>query len=323
MLRIDNILLALDYTASSERATSLALLLAERTGAKLHMLYADVLQNDPERAEQVAAAPDRLRERIRDSLEPDSQIRFDPGSVQVEHVTVRGVAAAAAILSYAEDQDVDLIVMGTHGRRGVQRLLLGSVAEEVVRLAPSPVLTVGSAGSKRLEPSRRPILVPVDFSDHARAALLHAEALAELLDVHVEVLHVVEQNLYPLIYGHTLQTAYEVDPELDQRASEALERFVSESWTSQVDVQTFVQSGHAYQEVLAFAKEREAGMILMSTHGVTGLEHFLVGSVAEKVVRRATCPVFTLKSFGKHLLSSDSSADPSTEASAEQRGPVV
>ena len=97
----------------------------------------------------------------------------------VRRVEERGIAAAPVILEYARDEEVDLVVLATHGRRGVRRMLMGSVAEEVVRLAARPVLTVRPDGAQEHgEPPRR-ILVPVDFSDHSDRALAYGGALAD------------------------------------------------------------------------------------------------------------------------------------------------
>src|SRR5690606_34769986 len=114
--------------------------------------------------------------------------------VVVKRAVVRDVAAAPAILQYARDQEMDLVVMGTHGRRGLRRLFLGSVAEEVVRLSVCPVLTV-HAGPIRSEALFGDILVPIDFSPHSKAALRAAASLAPELGASLDLLHVVEEPL--------------------------------------------------------------------------------------------------------------------------------
>lgn len=141
MLATDNILAARDYSSVSNRALSVALDLAARTGATLHVLHAEV----PYPAE---AAPTEGLDRLREALHRASTIL----AKQLEAVPEvrRDVAAAPAILRYAADEDVDLITLGTHGRRGTSRLRLGSVVAEVVRRADRPVLTMKAFGKSFL-----------------------------------------------------------------------------------------------------------------------------------------------------------------------------
>ena len=158
MKPIRNILVGRDFSPCSERALEAALTLAARAGATLHIVHAEVLHADP--YGRPADTIEKLRERLKEDVERDcdDSVRFDPGSVKLEHVVVRDVAAAPALIRYAEEHDADLVVMGTHGRTGLRRMLLGSVAEEVVRWALCPVLVAKSAAdaerSERLATER-------------------------------------------------------------------------------------------------------------------------------------------------------------------------
>ena len=301
MLHIEKILAPLDFSPCSDRALQQALELARRTGAVLHTLFAEVLHGDPFGTPTQPATPAaKLRARIKQLIEEEVPLGYDPASVQMQHTVVRGLAPGPAILEYAEDKNIDLIVMGTHGRRGVRHLLLGSVAEEVVRLAPCPVLTVGgtAADARPFIPWQR-ILVPVDFSSHAREALVHAKALAGFFGAGVDLLHVVEDQLHPAFYNTGAFPVYAVQPVIRDRARVALERFYVETSGPEGPTQYAIQSGHAATEILRYAAAVESDLIVMSTHGLTGLEHFFVGSVAEKVVRAAPCPVYTVKAFAR------------------------
>lgn len=303
MLTIKRILVPRDFSACSEYALMQGLDLAQRHGAELHVLYAEVLYADASslRHTPTAALKDRLAEGLGDD-------------VPVHRAVVREVAAAPAIVSYAAANDVDLIVMGTHGRRGVQRLLLGSTAEEVVRTAPCPVLTVrGTEGDAMPFGS---ILVPVDFSEHARIALRHARVLAATLGARLDLLHVVEDQLHPAFYSFTVHSLYDLRPDIDERAQEELVAFFEATDGPEVDAAFHVRRGHAAREIVAFAGEARDRLIVMTTHGLRGLDHFLMGSVAERVVRRAPCPVLTLKSFGTALLGEPLRAQASEAAPA-------
>ena len=229
----------------------------------------------------------------------------DSEEVQIKPALVSDVAPAPAIVSYAERCDIDLIVMGTHGRRGVRRLLLGSTAEEVVRTAPCPVFTVRSQDPSAVTPKEiASILVPLDFSRHSQTALCHAKELAAVYDARLDLLHVVEDwlRLHPAFYNTDVMTIAGIDPDLEGKAAEELKQFYHETEGPGPAVNFHVWKGHAAHEIIRFIIEHGSDLVVMSTHGLRGLEHFLLGSVAEKVVRRSPAPVFTVKAFGKALL---------------------
>jgi nucleotide-binding universal stress UspA family protein len=146
------------------------------------------------------------------------------------------------------------------------------------------------------------VLAPVDLSDQSELVLNHAAALAESYAAPLDLLHVVEEAAYPNVYG--LDPLTPSLPNVQDRAREALETLASNVDLRTDPVNVHVLAGNAARDIVEFAKDNEADLIVMATHGRTGLDRFLIGSVAEKVVRRAPCPVFTLKSFGKSLLPS-------------------
>ncbi len=246
-----------------------------------------------------------MRERLLEDIEPEL-VEGTPDSkeVQIKPTLVSDVAPAPAIVSYAERCDIDLIVMGTHGRRGVRRLLLGSTAEEVVRTAPCPVFTVRSRDPSAAVALKEiaSILVPLDFSRHSQTALCHAKELAAVYDARLDLLHVVEDWLwlYPAFYTDVMNSVG-IDPDLEGKAAEELKQFYHETEGPDTDVDIHIWKGHAAREIIRFATEHGSDLVVMSTHGLGGLEHVLLGSVAEKVVRRSPAPVFTVKAFGKAL----------------------
>ena len=233
------------------------------------------------------------------------------GTVPVVYSQTDSPSPSEAIISYAQDQDVDLVVMGTHGRRGMDRLLSGSVSEEVVRGAPCPVFTVLATDAEDHVPTISRVLAPVDLSDQSDLIVNHATALADAYDTPLDLLHVVEEAAYPSAYG--LDPLTPALPDVQDRAREALETLAGELDLHPGPVNVHVLAGNAARDIVEFADEQEADLIVMATHGRTGLERFLIGSVAEKVVRRARCPVFTLKTFGKSLASADATASPETD----------
>lgn len=304
MLRLKNLLLARDFSSTSDQALHFALELARRSGATLHLLYADVMYTDPLEAEvPLPPLTEEERAKVRERLTTDSTGRSleNLDEVFLEYAVERDVAAAPAILSYASDNDVDIIILGTHGRRGVRRVLLGSVAEEVLRAADRPVITV--RGEQDIEDWQHieRILVPLDFSEHAETALSTAREFAAMYGAKLDLLHIIEDTLHPAFYVGGASSIYEMVPDIENQVRDELDAMVSRSGGPDVPYEVHVRTGHAARDIAAFADEH-TDLIIMPTHGLTGLERFLIGSIAEKVVRRAEVPVLTLKPFGRSLL---------------------
>ena len=310
MLAIDDLLVARDFSSVSDRAVRYALNLAARTGARLHLLHAEVLHEAPDPDGEDDRAPGKDLSRFREAVRRDGAVSADAlEAVEIKEVVRRDVSAGPAIVNYATHAGVDLITLGTHGRRGPSRILLGSVAEEVVRRAEQPVLTVRGKdeGGRTLPVGLQDrILVPIDFSEHSREALRTAAEWAGLYDAQVDTLHVVEEDLHPAFYVGGVRSVYDVEPDLDDKVQAKLNDFVSETLGD--DVEAHVQTGSAPSAIAEFVEANGVDLVTLSTHGRTGLERFLLGSVTEKVVRHVRCPVLTVRAFGRSLVSADATA---------------
>lgn len=267
------------------------------------MFYADVLHGplhgemDPARTEaEVAARMDELARRI-------AAGDGDAARVTVRRIVERSVYPAPAVLEYAASHDVDVIVTGTHARRGISRLVLGSVAEEIVRHAGCAVLTVPTSEEER---SGRidvtSLLVPFDFSMHSRNALANAKELAAAFGARIDMLHVVEERLHPAFYGIAVQSVYDVEPEIESKAVDHMRAAYDSAVGPDGPVSFEARPGSAAREIVDFAGDVGSSMIIMGTHGLTGLDHFLLGSTTERVLRRASTPVFALKHAGRSLM---------------------
>lgn len=306
MLQLRRILVPTDFSRRSERSLDLALEFADRFGAELHMLHAIVLHaDDPNDPAHLFPDPEEIRRRLEEIADRRMATSLDARSdrgVTVVRARRRGISAAPVILEHAEEIGADLIVMSTHGRRGLEHVLLGSVTEEVVRLAPCPVLTVRADAEVEETPTLESILVPVDFSEHARGALSHARELAESFGARLDVLHVFERPIHPEIYLGGMPLATPEFSAVEGSLREALDTFAREAPGPAVEIAVHVTEGRAVPGVLDFAREAGSDLIVIATHGLTGMAHVLLGSVAEKIVRRARCPVFTVKPFGRSLV---------------------
>ncbi|RMF68519.1 MAG: universal stress protein [Calditrichaeota bacterium] len=146
------------------------------------------------------------------------------------------------------------------------------------------------------------ILVPIDFSDHSRSAIAYASEVAKLFGAKLQFLHVVEETIHPAFYATGKVSIFELVADLKDRTQRAMQKLRDELVDPKIETEYHVTEGRAARDISKFAAEHDSDMIVISTHGLTGIEHLLLGSVAEKVVRMAPCPVLTVKSFGKSLL---------------------
>jgi len=180
--------------------------------------------------------------------------------------------------------------MGTHGRSGLDRLLMGSLTDKMLRHAPCHVLTVRS-DARLPAPGRglERLLVPVDFSEASKRALETATALGEATGARATVMHVMS-TVVPAHYAASVDSSFELDPHLLTAAERTLR-----AWTTGRDVDLALGEGLASIEIPRLAAEREADLVVMGTRGLTGLEHILVGSVTERVCRTARVPVLVVK----------------------------
>ncbi|GIV62019.1 MAG: universal stress protein [Rhodothermaceae bacterium] len=309
MLTIRKILFPTDFSDTSERALNYALFLAHQYGAELHLLHVEVLYDeDPHNPKRHFPDTETILERLRAlTRNNDAGGQLPEGAVDrldIRYAHRRNISAAPAIVEYAAEEAIDLIVMGTHGRRGLRRLLLGSVAEEVVRTAPCPVLTVRARRDEDTPRPVRHILVPIDFSQHAREALTVAREIAAQYGARLQLLHVLEEVLHPAFYNFGATSLKDLMPDIEEKATEAMKKFFRETPGAEVEASYHVIEGHAGRDIAAFAEKHASDLIVISTHGLTGLEHLLLGSVTEKVVRRAPCPVLVVKAFRRSIVPS-------------------
>lgn len=140
------------------------------------------------------------------------------------------------------------------------------------------------------------ILCPVDFSDPSQTALDYAESLARTLGAELVVLHVIEPVLYPVAYGLPASSPLlNVEEQARQGAERHLAPIVAAICGRGVTARFAVDSGTASLRIVSQAEDLGAGMIVMATHGLTGIKHMLLGSTTERVVRHSPCPVLTVK----------------------------
>lgn len=280
------ILVPTDFSPPSDAALSYARLLGNTFDASLHLLHVTGAHSTPPRTP--ADSRDRVPAALRDLR---NRLTAGDRSPDVGVLAIEAPDPAAQIVRTARSMDVSLIVMGTHGRGGIARVLMGSVAEKVVRTAPCPVFTTNGALRAPARGVRR-ILVPTDFSAPSDAALHCARRLAAGFAASVHLLHVLTE-----VSASSSELFVSEPPEARSirliDARDRLKHRITADDRVTLRVTSEVIFGSPAQIIVDYAADNYFDLIVMGTHGRTGMAHLLVGSVAERVVRTAGCPVFT------------------------------
>jgi nucleotide-binding universal stress UspA family protein len=305
MIRVEKLIAPVDFSEAGRPGLDRAVGLADDLGAELHLLH---VVPEPEVAIYppfaVAADSERIQKAIRAAHEQafSRLVESLPPTRSGRVTELRGgIGIAPTVVGYAEQVDADLVVMGTHGHRGFRRFLLGSVTEEVVRRAPCPVLTHPPAHPATPAQARR-ILAAVDLSDQSGDVLRTTAALAARWNAEMRVLHVVAPLSVPGYHEAFFGTASALDPAaLEKRSREVLDGLVSEAGL-QGRAKVELLHGLAQHEIAAHATQHGCDLIVVASHGLSGLEHALLGSTTARLLRRAPCPVLVLRADGKNLL---------------------
>ncbi|ELY63123.1 universal stress protein [Natrinema versiforme] len=277
----DRILVPVDGSDSATVALDHALEIAADHDATVTLLYvADT--NEPS---QTRIGTDVVDVLVREGEEIVSDARERAADRDVPATTdvVQG-GPADAIVDYAERKDVDLVAMGTHGRDGLEGYVIGSVAERVVNAAPMPVLTVRATDDTPTYPYES-VLVPSDGSDHAGIALELGADTATRNDATVHILTVLEEQLFGSLIDRTDREDRAVDLLADAEST------VTDLGVD--DVVTAVETGSVPDQITTYADREGIDLVVMGTHGRTGLDEHFLGSITERVLRSASSPVLT------------------------------
>jgi len=296
---IERILFPTDFSAFSAYALRHAMALAHRFKARLKVVHV-IPHLFPSGESDYFAAPwlmtpetrQRVDDEMRRLLAPAREARLAYETEVCEGDPWR------EIVSQAEDLPAELVVMGTHGRGGLEHLFLGSVAEKLIRRLPCPVLTVCHEEGRTWEAPGliTRIVCATDFSETSAEALRLALAFANDKQAHVTLLHVIEG--VPDFGDPTYIALPYMGPmrqDLEKAARERLQRLVEGAENQGVTIDPRVAFGRAYKEVLRIAALDRADLVVVGAQGHGVIEHMLSGSNAQQVIRGATCPVLTVR----------------------------
>lgn len=281
MQTFDKVLVATDFSPTCENALAHAAAVAKRNDAELHVLNVQVLPSDIH-GWQGQPSMDEVDRLIEESARQQMQKFLADADDRVTHKVVRDVDEAAAILQYAQELDMDLLVMGTRARRGVSRLFLGSVAAEVLRAADLPVLVVKPDHTAPVAEYAN-LVLPVDMHEEPANLRHRARGMCFAGNPTYHVIHAASVGGYP---------GPEVALEHRQQLDKGLGQLVATAdLPGQTQSELLSGTDARDEQINHYASEHGADLIVMGRTSVSKMRRVLLGSTTDRVLRDAPCPV--------------------------------
>jgi nucleotide-binding universal stress UspA family protein len=287
MVQIQRILCPVDFYPASERAVDYAVILAENYGSHLTLLHvvAPILPSAYGVRVDLKSLVEALKTESARKLRQLSK-KAESAKVPVECI-VRTGEIQEEIKRIVRSAKIDFVVMGTHGRRGIERWVLGSVAEQLLRSIRVPLLTIGRReGTEKVPLAIRRILITTDFSEGTSEAIAYAFTIAHECQAHISILHVLGN-----VGADTSEKYREI---LTNKMGDELEKLIPDEARAGCDVKTRVETGLPFKVILKALEKDKIDLLVMNVHGKRGLDRSLLDSTAERVVRAASCPVLMI-----------------------------
>lgn len=302
MNHFKSILFPTDFSESSDHARDYAFALAKNSLYTLHAVHAlDSFRMFVAEGDMSGASVVQTRE----DIEGEAQAGLD---ALVEEAQAQGIDAQShllrgrpdiEIIGLAREIDSGLIVIGTHGRSGFNKLVFGSTCEKVVRYADGPVLSVKNPEHEFVKDGKlgdlNRILYPSDLTDLSEAGLELAVALCRECDATLVLMHVFDDQLdfTGFLYSEGQMTFHQARDGAFDKLKEQASRYPD------ISTEIEVVTGVPYREITKTIESKNVDMTVMATHGRTGIAHALLGSTTEKVVRLASSPVLTVRPYAE------------------------
>ena len=284
----DRVLFPTDGSEAATAAFEYALEIAATHGATVHALHVVDLPFD---------TPSRIRDDLAETLEREGEEIVEGTAERASErdlsvvTEVREGVPHEAIVEYASEADVDLLVVPTHGRDGIERFLVGSVTERVVNTAPVPVLAVTPDEHEGFTYPCEDVLVPTDGSAGADRALEEGIALSNVVDARLHLLHVVE----PTSLGPEGDPGG-TDERMDDRANEILNEASETAERASVDsVTRSIAHGRPYREIRSYVEDAGIDVIALGVYGETDFSRYALGGVSAKLLRTSPVPLLTVR----------------------------
>ncbi len=289
-MKIKQILVPTDFSENARHALDYAIELAKRSSAKLHLLHTPVIPTYLLMDLSYSPGPEavtRILNEAQDALDEQAQLVAAAG---VEHFTaIREGTVHEVIRDYAREHGVDVVIVGTHGRSGMSKLMYGSVTERVIKTVHTPIIVIPP--SKVALPST--IVVAYDFSGPSKHAAQVADALHEVFGGPLHLVH-----CYLDVWGEYTDRGAVVGDAADKRREalhlgleEMLNDDAKQIFTSPETVQTHLVAGEPGECIPAVADDVGATLICAGTTGKSGIERLLIGSAARRLLHESKVPL--------------------------------
>lgn len=290
--RYHRILVPLDGSELAEKAMTPAVEIVTFMGAELHCLQVVTglaLNLDPTLNQRIIKAREQMAIMYLESL----RTRHSKANLDMKTATTSG-AAAVSIIDYANKHDIDLIIFSSHGQSALQRWVYGNVAIKILRRAPCDTLMVRPLGNSEMVPKKR-VMVPLDGSALSEQALRPALALASAWNLDIMLLRVST----PIYTDQYLASSHDFFNEIKEKLNEEIMDYLQEIQVLQrrdsLSITTETAAGPAAATIVDLAKKNDVDLIAMSSHGRSGIGLWLMGSVTEKVLRKALCSTLVVR----------------------------
>jgi nucleotide-binding universal stress UspA family protein len=284
-IALNNILFATDFSAASNVAAPIAIQIARRYGAKVYGVHVNRFDDHTAAAPNAWAAMTEAA--VRENKEDAG--RLNEELLGIEHEVVLGEGKTWEVISdLIEQKEIDLVVLGTRGRTGLVKALLGSVAEQILRQSPCPVLTVGPHVNPWSDEyaKMREILYATDLAADFPIAAHYALSLAQENQAHLVLLHVIEDPKA----GDLVNS-----PDVVEFKEQKLQQLLTQQAGLWCDPTYIVEQGPAAEKILDVAKRRHTDLIVLGARPAKGLATHLNFGTIHKVVSQAECPVLTVR----------------------------
>lgn len=305
----NKVLVPVDGSNFAEHALPYALGVARRTGATLHLALvhvpADIGASTYPLADATESRDAELREH--DSAYMEGLVeRLKPADVEIKPALLSG-RVGAALADYVDARQIDLVVMTTHGRGGLQRAWLGSTADSLIRHCMIPILLVRPTDETReIGPESDrvigTVLAALDGSETSETALRDAFELGITDDASLVLVHALQPPVAAAspYLPHTIQLTHDEMEAREAHMEKYLERMADQAWLGGRPTRVEVRVDyHPAPAVLELAEEEDVGLIALGTHGRGGLRRLILGSVADKVIRGTHRPVLVHRGVGR------------------------
>ncbi|MBI5741794.1 MAG: universal stress protein [Nitrospirae bacterium] len=287
--RLERILLSTDGSEFSEGAVREAIKLSKTCSGKI--LAISVIETNPEYETIAPQLIEKAGKETRMRLESVKEMCSKEG-VDCEITARQGEEPYRYIVEEAEKNKADLIVLGRRGRTGLKRLMMGSVTAKVIGHAPCDVLVVPKAADVDF----RKILVATDGSKYGDAAVSEAIAIAKRCDAPLVIISVVpSETESPFDIVHSQMQKGLISDQETLQAETVVKAAKNLAEENGVNARAFIYAGKPYDAVLETAKEQRVNLIVVGSHGRTGIARLLMGSVTERVIGLAECAVLVVK----------------------------